>query len=256
MKKKILAAICAAAMALSLSVPTYAATGDGCVDFEDGNYSFVTMKVEGEADADASELSVADFNGSKALAVKTVDTTKVPKIFFHVEQIWAPADLAKIKTVKIDIAVASQDGTTAPGWNGGVIGTDGTDAAGEANPAWSQGSDFSVEEYTNAVSGVVTIEKKFLLPTQMWNENTAKGQLLVMKWANAVPQIIYLDNVTGYDADGNIVAATYPAPGAAPAADGATTAAATGNTPAIIMATVMALAGGAALVSRRRKIRK
>jgi hypothetical protein len=254
-KNKFLAAICAAALAISaFAVPTYAETGDGCVDFEDGNFSFVTMKTEGEADADASELSVVDFNGSKALSVKVVDATKVPKIFFHVEDIWAPADLAKIKRITVDCTVASQDGVTPPGWNGGAIGVDGLNAAGDADPAWSQGDYTGPEEYEAAVSPTVTLERKFLLPTNMWTETTAEGQLLIMRWSNAVPAIIYFDNLTAYDADGNIVTASYPggAAAAAPAGDGATSSAATGNTPALIMATVMLLAGGTALVSRRR----
>ncbi|MDR0974683.1 MAG: hypothetical protein LBL80_03195 [Ruminococcus sp.] len=258
-KNKLLAAMCAAALAIgTFAVPTYAEAGDGCVDFEDGNFSFVTMKTEGEADADASELSVVDFNGSKALSVKIVDATLTPKVWFHAEQIWAPSDLAKIKRVTIDCTVASQDGTTAPGWNGGAIGTDGLDAAGEAAPAWAQSDYTGPEEYTNPVSTTATLERKFLLPTQMWTEDTVTAQLLLMRWSNTVPAILYLDNITAYDADGNIIPATYPsgasadAPAAAPAGDGATTAASTGNTPAIIMATVMLLAGGTAIISRRR----
>jgi hypothetical protein len=251
-KNKFLAAMCAAALAIgTLSVPTYAVTGDGCVDFEDGNISFVTMKTEGESDADASELSIADFNGSKALSVRVVDATKVPKIFFHVENIWAPADLAKIKRITVDCTVASQDGETPPGWNGGAIGVDGLNAAGEADPAWSQGDYTGPEEYEAPVSPTVTLERKFLLPTNMWTETTAEGQLLIMRWSNTVPAILYFANLTAYDADGNIVAATYPS-GAAPAGDGATSSASTGNTPALIMATVMLLAGGTAIISRRR----
>jgi hypothetical protein len=256
MKKKILAAVISAAMALSMAVPTYAVSGTGVVDFEDGEYSsFAWMKV-GEDDADNSEVSVADFNGSKQLAVKVVDATKTPKLFFDPIAIWAPEDLAKIKRITIDVTIASQDGVTPPGWNGGAIGTDGLNAAGEAAPAWGQSDYTGPEEYENPVSQTTTIERKFLLPTQMYNADMVSGQFLVMRWSNAVPAILYYDNLTAYDADGNIVPATMPGAGAAPASDGATTSASTGNTPAIVMATVMALAGGCALISRRRRARK
>jgi hypothetical protein len=253
MKKKILAAVCAAAMALSLSIPTYATTGDGCVDFEDGNYeAFAWMKTVDE-DADFSELSLVDFNGSKQLAVKVVDATKTAKLYFEGTKIWTPADLAKIKKITIDVTIASQDGTTAPGWNGTLIGASGLGTSPEFDVAWSQGEVTGPEEYTNAVSPTATLERKLLLPTNMFNENLAEAQIIFIRYSNTVPAIIYYDNLTAYDADGNIIPATFPA-GAA--SDGTTTSAATGNTPAIVMATVMALAGGSALISRRRKLRK
>jgi hypothetical protein len=252
MKKKILAAICAAAMALSLSIPTYATTGDGCVDFEDGNYEAFAWLNTTDGDSDQSELSLVDYNGSKQLAVKVVDATKTAKLRFEVTKIWAPADLAKIKKFTVDVTIASQDGTSAPGWNGTLIGASGVGTSPEYDVAWSQAEVTGPEEYVNAVSPTVTLERKLLLPTNMYNENLTEAQLIFCRYSNTVLSTIYYDNLTAYDADGNIIPATFPAP----AADGATTAAATGNTPAIVMATVMALAGGTALISRRRKLRK
>jgi hypothetical protein len=255
MKKKILAAVVAAAMALSMAIPTYAVSDTGVVDFEDGEYtSYAWMKTV-DSDADFSELSLVDFNGSKALSVKVVDATKVAKLYFEATKIWAPEDIVKIKRITIDATVASQDGVTAPGWNGGLIGVDAMDAAGEAIVAWSQGDYTGPEEYTNPVSATMTLERKLLLPTNMYPADAASAQLLVCRYSNAVPAIIYYDNLTAYDADGNIVPATMPgasAPAAAPASDGATPSAATGNTPAIVMASVMALAGVGAIITRRR----
>ncbi|MDR0943456.1 MAG: hypothetical protein LBM41_02885 [Ruminococcus sp.] len=253
MKKKLLAAVCAAAMALSAyAIPTYATTGDGCVDFENGEYeAFAWMKTV-DADADFSELSLVDFDGSKQLAVKVVDATKTAKLYFEGTRIWAPADLAKIKKITVDVTIVSQDGTTAPGWNGTLIGTSGVGTSPEYDVAWSQSEVKGPEEYSIAVSPTMTLERRLLLPTNMFNENLAEAQIIFIRYSNTVPAIIYYDNLTAYDADGNIIAATFPAA----ASDGATTSAATGNTPAIVMATVMALAGGTALISRRRKLRK
>jgi hypothetical protein len=252
--KKFLAAVCAAALAITtLATPTYAVSDTGVIDFEDGEYaSFASMKTV-DADADFSEMSIVDFNGSKQLAIKTIDATKVSKVNFDPAKLWAPEDLVKIKKFSIDVTVASQDGVTPPGWNGGLIGTDGLTSDGvTASPSWSQYEFSGPEEYENPVSTTATIERKFLLPSHMYQADTVTGQLLIMRYSNAVLSTVYYDNLTAYDADGNIVPAKSAA-APAPASDGASTSASTGNTPAIIMATVMLIAGTTAMVSRRRK---
>jgi ketosteroid isomerase-like protein len=256
-KSKVLAAIAAAALAMSaMSLPAYAA-GD-VIDFEDGDISFAQVKLGDSDGDDGATLTVEDFNGSKQLKITTADATKVNKVQFNVEQMYTLEDLGKIARFTMEMTVASQDGVTAPGWQGGVLMTQGGQTE-DPNPPQGQTSfDAVVQEYTNPVSAMGVIERKYLIPAQRFVSEASGQWMLFMRWSNAVPADVYLDNITAYDADGNIVAPTIGAAAApvaaeAPAADAATTSAATGNTPAIVLASVCLIAGGAALVTRKRK---
>ena len=105
----------------------------------------------------------------------------------------------------------------------------------------------------------VTDEAKFLLPTEAL---AADSELVFMDWSSAadINKInITISDLKFFDADGNEIpqkpytGAAAPAADTAPAADGASTPAATGNVPAAAAAAVMAAAGTAAVVSRKRK---
>ena len=121
-KMRVMTAGAAALLAVcSASVSAYA---QSVIDFEDGNYSFVSMKTDDGGDA--SVLSVVDFNGSKQLKVDVQDCANVPKVNFSINQLLASDDFDKVKTIEMEITFESKDGATPIGWAGGAIGTNGS----------------------------------------------------------------------------------------------------------------------------------
>ena len=243
--KKIFASIAAIAMMATTFATTASAASD-VIDFENSDFSFVSMKTDDGGDA--SKLSVVDFNGSKQLKVEIQDSTLIPKIKFDFAAMIGSSNLENVDKITLDMTIESQDGVTPPGWSGGAIGTQA--------PNWSQG-DWTVEEYENSTSATTTIERKFLLPTDKLVNDSEDPHLLVMKWAGEVGVNIYIDNITFLDKDGNKIAVNIGGAPAtsndAPAADGNTTSSGTGNTAATAIVSVMAIAGAAAIATKKRK---
>lgn len=193
-KMRVMTAGVAALLAVcSASVSAYA---QSVVDFEDGNYSFVSMKTDDGGDA--SVLSVVDFNGSKQLKVDVQDCANVPKVNFSINQLLASDDFDKVKTIEMEITFESKDGATPIGWAGGAIGTQG----GEKSPAWAQTS-WECGEYENPVSEVTVIQRKFLLPSEKFVNGTENTDMLLMRWGADVAYNMYVDNIRFLDESGN-----------------------------------------------------
>lgn len=193
-KMRVMTAGAAALLAVcSASVSAYA---QSVVDFEDGNYSFVSMKTDDGGDA--SVLSVVDFNGSKQLKVDVQDCANVPKVNFSINQLLASDDFDKVKTIEMEITFESKDGATPIGWAGGAIGTQG----GEKSPAWAQTS-WECGEYENPVSEVTVIQRKFLLPSEKFVNGTENSEMLLMRWGSDVAYNMYVDNIRFLDDSGN-----------------------------------------------------
>lgn len=193
-KMRVMTAGAAALLAVcSASVSAYA---QSVVDFEDGNYSFVSMKTDDGGDA--SVLSVVDFNGSKQLKVDVQDCANVPKVNFSINQLLASDDFDKVKTIEMEITFESKDGATPIGWAGGAIGTQG----GEKSPAWAQTS-WECGEYENPVSEVTVIQRKFLLPSEKFVNGTENSDMLLMRWGSDVAYNMYVDNIRFLDDSGN-----------------------------------------------------
>lgn len=278
------AALCLSAAALTaISASAYAEA----VDFEDGNYSFVSVKTDDGGDL--SVISVEEFNGSKQLKVDVQDCSLLPKILFNMNEIVGTDNLSNVDKILMDITFASKDGVTAPGWFGGCLGTAGADDT----PAWDQ-TDFEGGEYENPVSEPMTIERKFLLPSKKFVSGTEGSNAQLMRWGTEVPYYMYVDNIRVLDSDGNEMplmissapaeeapaeeapAAEAPAeeapaeetaeapaeetaeapaeeaPAEAPASDGDTASSKTGNTAAASIAAIAAVAAGLAVISRRK----
>ncbi len=276
------AALCLSAAALTaIAASAYA----DVVDFEDGNYSFVSVKTDDGGDL--SVLSVEEFNGSMQLKVDVQDCSLLPKILFSMNDIVGTENLSDIDKIYMDITFASKDGVTAPGWIGGCLGTAGADDT----PAWDQ-SDFEGGEYENPVSEPMTIERKFLLPSKKFVSGTEGSNAQLMRWGTEVPYYMYVDNIRILDADGNEMplmisaapaeeaveeapaeevaetpaeetpaeeaaetpAEEAPAEAAAetPASDGNTSSSKTGNTAAASVAAIAVCAAGLAVISRRK----
>ncbi len=265
----------------SASVSAYA---QSVVDFEDGNYSFVSMKTDDGGDA--SVLSVVDFNGSKQLKVDVQDCANVPKVNFSINQLLASDDFDKVKTIEMEITFESKDGATPIGWAGGAIGTQG----GEKSPAWAQTS-WECGEYENPVSEVTVIQRKFLLPSEKFVNGTENSDMLLMRWGSDVAYNMYVDNIRFLDDSGNeielaienaadetpaVTEAEAPAETAAeevaeeaapeettastentdvtevPESDEKTTSATTGNTAAAAAATAVVISGYAVAMTRKK----
>lgn len=281
-KMRVMTAGVAALLAVcSASVSAYA---QSVVDFEDGNYSFVSMKTDDGGDA--SVLSVVDFNGSKQLKVDVQDCANVPKVNFSINQLLASDDFDKVKTIEMEITFESKDGATPIGWAGGAIGTQG----GEKSPAWAQTS-WECGEYENPVSEVTVIQRKFLLPSEKFVNGTENSDMLLMRWGSDVAYNMYVDNIRFLDESGNeielaienaadetpaVTEAEAPAETAAeetaeeaapeettastentdvtevPKSDEKTTSTTTGNTAAAAAATAVVISGYAVAMTRKK----
>lgn len=197
-KTKLFAAgIIALSSVTAVSAAAYAAD---VVDFEDGNYSFVSMKTDDGGDN--STLSVVDFNGSKQLKVDVTDCANVPKVYFDLNSMLGSDDFDKVKTIQMDVTFESKDGVTPPGWAGGAIGTQGGEAK---TPNWAQTA-WECGEYDKAVSDPVTIERKFLLYSERLVNGTEGTHMILMRWGSEVDYNMYVDNIRFLDADGNAIA--------------------------------------------------
>lgn len=204
------AALCLSAAALTAVAASASAQA---IDFEDGNFSFATVKTDDGGDL--SVLSVEEFNGSKQLKVDVQDCSLLPKILFNMNEIVGTDNLSDVNKILMDVTFASKDGVTAPGWVGGCIGSAGADDT----PGWDQ-TDFEGGEYENPVSEPMTIEKKFLLPSKKYVSGNEGSVAQLMRWGTEVPYYMYVDNIRVLDKDGNEMA-LFPAAAEAPAEEAA-----------------------------------
>lgn len=80
------------------------------INFEDGNFSFTKVYTK-PANADAAtNVTVADFNGSKALQVAKTDKNKVPYVAFDLSSLLG-ANISKLATVEMTMGVSYADGS-------------------------------------------------------------------------------------------------------------------------------------------------
>lgn len=194
--KLLTAGIIALSAVTAVSAGAYAAD---VVDFENGKYSFASMKTDDGGDP--STLSVVDFNGSKQLKVDVTDCANVPKIYFDLNSMLNPEDFDKVKTIEMDVTFESKDGTTPPGWAGGAIGTQGGETK---TPDWGQTA-WECGEYDKAVSDPITIQRKFLLYSERLVNGTEGTHMILMRWGAEVDYNMYVDNIRFLDPDGNAI---------------------------------------------------
>ena len=163
------------------------------IDFEDGAYAFLGLSTA-KGNADASVLSVEDFNGSKAL--KVTPQGKVPYVSLNVEGLLGDR-LADLRAVSVDYAVATAEDGKFYAVSGKVYTTTGEDNA-EKKHDWSvylaKKNPYTVvtalaegEVFAAGLGNTLTISR------ETDNHQTAKG----------APLPFYLDNIKFLDAEGN-----------------------------------------------------
>lgn len=216
MKKKFLACFLAGTMALSMVAcgekpadntdasveqsvvtPTPEVEVTPSIDFEDGSISFVAPYMQ-PADAAEVELSVVDFNGSKALQVKNL-SGKVPYIAFDADSLLG-ADVAKVAKIQMKVGISYDNGGFSA-VSGAIYAWSGEDLV-ESSDSWSvyvenKNPNKAVAELAAGEEFVAGANNIFFINLKTDN-GVADGL------GNAT---MYIDDIAFLDADGNTLTA-------------------------------------------------
>ncbi len=205
--RKILSSVVACAMALSAMTFSASAEAVTVLDFENGDFTGITMKTDDGGDQ--SVLSVVDYKGSKQLKVDIQKPGRIPKVFFDINTLVGADNMDKLAGFKFDLTVQSKvilDDFTdpdniiydIPSWQGGGCGAQ--DGEGGAL-GWTELGAWTCDEYAESFR---TITLEYSLGAARFTNGTEGSHILFMKWAaEAYPVDMYIDNVVFLDADGN-----------------------------------------------------
>lgn len=240
--KKIFASVAAVAAASALSVSVSAA------DWAKAGY----------ADDNPATVNILSTDANGATFTATADGEAAKLRITLVDILENPEDVSKVKSGSWKVTyngLSSLTGTDV-GWLGGgcYCATGNSVGFALAPNDWAEDGTAIWED-----SQVLEDSFKYLLPSSVPTD-AESAEFVFMDWSsqNLVSNNITLtiSDLKIFDADGNeLPQKSYSGAGAAaPAADtAATTATATGNASAAAVAGIMAAAGAAALVSRKRK---
>ena len=181
-------------------------TSNASIDFEDGQMGFVEV-YSAPANAADVELNVVDFGGSKALEVKNL-TGKVPFVGIDVSSLCG-ADTAKIASVSMKLGVSYEDGSFSAcagkitTWTGEDLVQTGYD--------WSVYMESKNPKIATVdVSGVPFVaDANNIMVLSLETDNGIDAG-----HGNAT---LYVDDITFYDASGNVLIADKSVAFAAPA---------------------------------------
>ena len=166
------------------------------VDFEDGNMGFVAL-YEGMANADASVLEVADYNGSKALKV-TNGSGKVPYVAIDVWSLLGE-NAANVASIEMTMGIENPDGEFYA-CSGQVMLWNEKELS-KSTYAWS----VYMENKNPKVASVVLKDQAFsadVAPIMVVTLNTDNGAT-----AGAANANLYIDDIRFLDAAGNLITA-------------------------------------------------
>ena len=172
-----------------------AVPGEVSIDFEDGVFGFVGMDMTIAGNADASVLSVEDYNGSKAL--KVVPQGKVPYVAFQMDALLGD-NVANVKTIEMSIGTESPDGNFYA-TSGNIYAFLGEENAKSAQ-GWSvylETANPKVATYTVA-DGQAVVAGNYIVVSLETDNASSEG---------AGQSTVWIDNVVFKDADGNVLTA-------------------------------------------------
>ncbi len=171
-----------------------AATGEVSIDFEDGVFGFVGMDSSIAGNADASLLSVEDYNGSKAL--KVTPQGKVPYVAFQADALLGDS-ISDLRTIEFTIGTENPDGdfyATA----GNIYAFTGEDNSVKNTQGWSV---YLEDDNPKTVSYTIPDDQTFAAGNYIAiSMETDNGQSKGATQAN-----MYIDNVAFKDASGNVL---------------------------------------------------
>jgi len=170
---------------------------EASIDFEDGLYGFVAIYTA-PANADAAELSIADFNGSKALKVTNM-TGKVPYVAIDIASL-AGDKIADIKSITMDIGTEHPDGKFYA--TSGKIFAYSGEKRTETNDTWSV---YIAKRNPNTARAILDAGEEFVPGYQnmiIVALDTDNGAAEGAGNAN-----FYIDNIRLLDASDNVIKA-------------------------------------------------
>ena len=215
-KQKVLSCLLAGVMALSMTAcgndaatsntetgattpettPAPVVEEEASIDFEDGNMAFAEIYTL-PANADPSELSIVDYNGSKALQVKSVNG-QVPYVAIDATSLLG-ADVTKVASMEFTVGVTHDDGkfSAVAGVTYAWSGADRIESSDEwsvylesANPKKAVATLDAGEEFVADAGNMFIIS--------MSTDNGA---------ASGISATMYIDNIRFLDKDGNLLKA-------------------------------------------------
>ncbi|MCM1047075.1 MAG: hypothetical protein NC433_01455 [Clostridiales bacterium] len=167
---------------------------EASVDFEDGNCGFAAAYMQ-PGNAAEIELSVADFNGSKALQVKNLNGN-VPFVAIDVASLLG-ADISKVANIEMDMGVSFESGKFSA-VSGAILTWSGDDAH-ETSTDWSvYMENANPKTAAVAVDGFVADAGNVLIVSLSSDVSADAGT------GNAT---LYIDNIRFLDASGALVGA-------------------------------------------------
>ena len=170
---------------------------EASIDFEDGNMGFIAPYMQ-MADAAELEISVVDYNGSKALQVKNL-TGKVPYVAIDATSLLG-ADVAKVASMEYSIGIANDAGKFAAA-SGKTFAWSGEDLV-ETSDDWSV-----YLEKANPKKAVATLSagEEFVADAgNIFFINLKTDNGVDLGYGNST---IYIDNIRFLDKDGNLLKA-------------------------------------------------
>lgn len=168
---------------------------EASIDFEDGNMGFMSVYTV-PANADASELAVVDYNGSKALQVTNVNGD-VPFVGIDVQSLLG-ADTEKVAYMEFSVGVANPSGEFQAA-SGEIFAWSGEDLV-ETSDAWSV-----YLEKANPKKAVATLGVGEEFVNDCNNLFIINLKVDNAKDAGLGASTMYIDNIRFLDADGNLL---------------------------------------------------
>lgn len=170
------------------------------IDFADGNFGFLGMDTT-LGNADASELSVVDYNGGKALRVSPAAAGRVPYVSLNVEGLLGE-NLSRLAKITFDVGVELGTDGKFYAQSGKVYMVNGEDGS-------KPSADWSVYmERKNPKTAVVTVPAgAFVAGRGDTLQFTKEVDSFIdsKKFDGEAPRDFYVTNIQFFDAEGNVL---------------------------------------------------